>query len=173
MASELRVDRIIPTSGVPTGGGGSILQIMPVYGLVTPLVSSTTTSYASMGLSGTITPLRTDSKIYISINVMFCGDIDNDSQGYVTAGFNVRRAIGGGSPTDIFTMGGSSEVLDLGGQSRFKTTNWNFIDSPNTTSQVTYDMEYKTTNSGGRSIFVGRTNLPDNGGQMILMEVSG
>ena len=50
MASELRVDRIIPTSGVPTNGGGSILQIMPVYGLATPLVSSTTTSYESMWL---------------------------------------------------------------------------------------------------------------------------
>ena len=173
MASELRVDRIIPTSGVPTNGGGSILQIMPVYGLANTLTTSTTTSYASMGLSGTITPLRTDSKIYISINVMFGGDVDNDSQGYVTAGFNVRRTVAGGSPSAIFTMGGSSEVLDLGGQSRFKTTNWNFIDSPNTTSQVTYDMEYKTGNSAGRSLFVGRSSLPNNGGQMILMEVSG
>tara|TARA_B100002019_G_scaffold51231_1_gene43598 strand:- start:549 stop:1067 length:519 start_codon:yes stop_codon:yes gene_type:complete len=172
MASELRVDRIIPVNGVPTNGGGSILQIMPVYGLTTPLVT-TNTSYSSMGLSGTITPLRTDSKIYISINVVFCGDIDNDTQGYVSAGFNVRRAIGGGGPTDIFTMGGSTEVLDLGGHSRFKTTNWNFIDSPNTTSQVTYDMEYKMANSAGRSIFVGRSSLPNNGGQMILMEVSG
>ena len=173
MASELRVDRIIPVNGVPTGGGGSILQVMPVYGLAIPLVSSTTTSYASMGLSGSITPLRTDSKIYISINVMFGGDIDNDSQGYVTAGFKITRSIGGGSSTDVFTMGGSREVLDLGGQSRFKTTNWNFIDSPNTTSQVTYDTEYVMDQNGGRSIFVGRTNLPDNGGQMILMEVSG
>ena len=173
MASELRVDRIIPTSGVPTNGGGSILQIMPVYGLTTPLVTSTTTSYASMGLSGTITPLRTDSKIYISINVMFGGDVDNDSQGYVTVGFNVRRAISGGSPTDIFTMGSSQEVVDLGGQSRFKTTNWNFIDSPNTTDQVTYDMEYVMNNSASRSLFVGRSSLPNNGGQMILMEVSG
>ena len=173
MASELRVDRIIPVNGVPTNGGGSILQVMPIYGLATPLTTSTTTSYASMGLSGTITPLRTDSKIYISINVMFGGDIDNDSQGNVTAAFSVRRAIAGGSPTDIFTMGSSSEVLDLGGQSRVKTTNWNFIDSPNTISQVTYDMEYKMGNSAGRSLFVGRSSLPNNGGQMILMEVSG
>ena len=80
--------------------------------------------------------------------------VDNDSQGYVSVGFNVRRAVGGGSPTDIFTMSGSSEVLDLGGQSRFRTTNWNFIDSPNTTEQVTYDMEYKTGNSAGRSLYV-------------------
>ena len=28
MASELRVDKIIPTSGVPTGGGGGIIQVV-------------------------------------------------------------------------------------------------------------------------------------------------
>ena len=27
MASELRVDKIVPTDGVPTGGGGSIVQV--------------------------------------------------------------------------------------------------------------------------------------------------
>ena len=27
MSSELRVDKIIPTAGVPTGGGGGIIQI--------------------------------------------------------------------------------------------------------------------------------------------------
>ena len=27
MASELRVDKIVPTDGVPTGGGGGIIQI--------------------------------------------------------------------------------------------------------------------------------------------------
>ena len=27
MASELRVDKIVPTTGVPTGGGGGIIQI--------------------------------------------------------------------------------------------------------------------------------------------------
>ena len=30
MASELRVDKIVPTSGVPTGGGGGIIQIVQV-----------------------------------------------------------------------------------------------------------------------------------------------
>ena len=28
MASELRVDKIIPTAGVPTGGGGGIIQVV-------------------------------------------------------------------------------------------------------------------------------------------------
>ena len=27
MSSELRVDKIIPTTGIPTGGGGGIIQV--------------------------------------------------------------------------------------------------------------------------------------------------
>ena len=30
MTSELRVDKIVPTSGVPTGGGGGVIQIVEV-----------------------------------------------------------------------------------------------------------------------------------------------
>ena len=30
MASELRVDRIVPVDGVPTGGGGGIIQVVSV-----------------------------------------------------------------------------------------------------------------------------------------------
>ena len=28
MSSELRVDKIVPTNGVPTGGGGGIIQVV-------------------------------------------------------------------------------------------------------------------------------------------------
>ena len=28
MASELRVDKIIPTTGIPTGGGGGVIQVV-------------------------------------------------------------------------------------------------------------------------------------------------
>ena len=30
MASELRVDKIVPTDGVPSGGGGGIVQVKQV-----------------------------------------------------------------------------------------------------------------------------------------------
>ena len=40
MASELRVDKIIPTTGVPTGGGGGIIQI----------VSATSSTQATAGI---------------------------------------------------------------------------------------------------------------------------
>ena len=38
MASELRVDKIVPTGGVPTGGGGGIIQIK--QGFITAPVST-------------------------------------------------------------------------------------------------------------------------------------
>ena len=45
MSSELRVDRIIPTAGGPTGGGGSIIQT--VYNLKTDSFLSTNTNRTS------------------------------------------------------------------------------------------------------------------------------
>ena len=41
MTSELRVDKIIPTSGVPTGGGGGVIQVVGIQN--TTQVSTTTT----------------------------------------------------------------------------------------------------------------------------------
>ena len=52
MSSELRVDKIIPTSGVPTGGGGGIIQI--VQGSAT---SRTATSSSTYQASNFLQPL--------------------------------------------------------------------------------------------------------------------
>ena len=54
MSSELRVDKIIPTTGVPTGGGGGIVQVIQ-YSYDSE-VSSTSTTYVDTGLTCTITP---------------------------------------------------------------------------------------------------------------------
>lgn len=66
MASELRVDRIIPVNGVPTGGGGGIVQMVQnsLYGST---VSTTSTSYQASGLITTITPRKPNSKFYLSL----------------------------------------------------------------------------------------------------------
>ena len=54
MASELRVDKIIPTSGVPATGGGGVVQV--VHGTKTGEVTITTTTFQDTGLTATITP---------------------------------------------------------------------------------------------------------------------
>ena len=60
MASELRVDRIIPVNGVPTGGGGGVIQV--TQGNMNTRATMSASAYVASGLSGTITPTRTDSK---------------------------------------------------------------------------------------------------------------
>ena len=68
MASELRVDKIIPTGGVPTGGGGGIIQIKNT--LKTDQFSTTSTSFTDItGLSVTITAQSSSNKFYISCMV--------------------------------------------------------------------------------------------------------
>ena len=64
MASELRVDRIIPVNGVPTGGGGGIVQVKRVD-FSTTQSTSTSTSYVDSGLSIDFVPIRSDSKILV------------------------------------------------------------------------------------------------------------
>ena len=65
MASELRVDRIIPTSGVPTGGGGSIVQIVSFT--KTDTASVTGPTFADVGLSVAITPRSSSNKILVLV----------------------------------------------------------------------------------------------------------
>ena len=43
MASELRVDRIVPTGGVPAGGGGGIIQVVQTVKSDTESLTSTNT----------------------------------------------------------------------------------------------------------------------------------
>ena len=67
MSSELRVDKIIPTDGVPTGGGGGIVQLKSVTH--TEFESQALTGSGNFfdipGMSVSITPKFSTSKIFV------------------------------------------------------------------------------------------------------------
>ena len=54
MASELRVDKIIPTTGAPTNGGGGIVQVVFVEKSDAESLTSNSTLQLIPGLSATI-----------------------------------------------------------------------------------------------------------------------
>ena len=57
MASELRVDKIVPTDGVPTGGGGGIVQVKSTT--ITNTFDNDQETFADVtGVTVTITPTR-------------------------------------------------------------------------------------------------------------------
>ena len=70
MASELRVDKIIPTTGVPTNGTGGVIQTVYSQFKSTTL-STTSTSFIDTGTSATITPKFATSKILIHSNFFY------------------------------------------------------------------------------------------------------
>ena len=67
MSSELRVDRIVPVDGVPTGGGGGIIQVK--MGTLTSVFTTTSSSMVDTGLSVSITPKFTTSKVLVIVSL--------------------------------------------------------------------------------------------------------
>ena len=168
MASELRVDKIVPVDGVPSGGGGGIIQVVHASTQTGQSQSFSTNSFADTGLSASITPTRSDSKILVTGYLSY----------YVTIG-------GVGSAEWNFAVcDGSNNILDstsadaqgyrfnqyyvLGGKHPI-----NFLHSPSTTSSFTYKMRMnaKSANQSG-SLVCQRNGTANNISRLTLMEVS-
>ena len=90
MSSELRVDKIIPTTGVPTGGGGGVIQV--VQKLFTSTFTSSVYAYTDVtGFSIDITPKFSTSKI------LCFGHLSGDGRpGYTRALYRILRTVSGG-----------------------------------------------------------------------------
>ena len=155
MASELRVDKIVPTTGVPTGGGGGIIQI--VQTIKTNVYTNDThdTWLDITGLSVGITPKFTTSKILICINF-------GASNG--TAGLHIFRLLRNSTVIGAATGGTENgfAIMDteaIGGtRSRYVGhINAQILDSPATTSAITYKVQHwKNANA---NMHVGRRAL--------------
>ena len=66
--SELRTNRIVPRDGLPSGSAGGIIQVRSVTKTDVYYESVSEGSFSSIvtGLTPTITPTRSDSKILIT-----------------------------------------------------------------------------------------------------------
>ena len=173
MASKIKVDQIQTADGsgtialqnqlsgmtgasMPTG---NVLQI--VNGTYSTQVTSTSTTFANTNLNASITPLATSSKILILVtqplavwdgasnatSVQFKLFRDSTSIRHITA-------IGQRYPATHFTH-------------TWMTTE--YLDSPSSTSSITYKTQYKTYTSGAQvaSCYAGAT------ASITLIEIAG
>ena len=163
MSSELRVDKIVPVDGVPTGGGGGIVQVKQIQHSIS--VDYSTNSFSAGTSSGgnfaiTITPKFATSKILLSFTSMY--DLNAANQRvYIT----MFRSIGGGTASNIVGGRGLVEIWNPDSRTQ-ATANAQYLDSPNTTQQITYTM-YAQVSSG--NFYLG---LYNNQKWMQAMEVS-
>ena len=171
MSSELRVDKIIPTGGIPTGGGGGVIQVVSFTTQTKTIINSGTT-FVDTGVTATITPKFATSKILILTyhSVTFSNFAGNGD----TGGWSIRL-LRGNTVIKNGSTNGSDHYISVPSESSYIVFNdpdfMQHFDSPNTTSAVTYKTQANESNS--------EINIQINGNDsfnvdssMILMEVS-
>ena len=172
MASQLRVDKILPVDGAPTSGGGGIIQV--VHSSATAETSqansgTTQTTLTDTGLSATITPKFSTSKVLVLVHQTY--QIDNGSN---DVQFQINMLLRDGSNN---TLHGGMGYNALRWKNMISTSNvysLNFLHSPNTTSAFTYKMtmNYYYMSSGSGNLRAQRDDQANCQSEMTLMEVS-
>jgi len=162
--SQLKVNSIIPVSGVPTGGGGGITQIIQTVKTDTFSQSSLNDSTFSndTGLNVTITPTSTSSKIRVTGSVVISMDQDNDGYGIgLFKGSSVISGAIGNSDGNRTSCTSMSFAQSYGGECR--TLPFDFIDSPATTSATTYGIRIIFfSGSSSTTVYLNRSQSDDN-----------
>ena len=159
--STLKVNSIIPVAGVPTGGGGGIVQIITAK--TNNRTSTTSTSFVDTNITATITPINSSSKIIVTVSTSVSGTENNSFNRLTvfrggTSGTNL-----GNSATGIMQMG-INNGNDFIGCGTFQ-----IVDSPSTTSATEYLVKMRKDGNG-------TVRVPANNGEeeavITLMEVS-
>ena len=136
--SELRTNRIIPRDGLPSGSSGGIVQIK--YAIKNDTQDITSQGYSETptdvsGLSVTITPTRSDSKILVQVNIGCHGSTGNAA--------NVFRIYRGStnitvSAADTDNRHGATTFYNNNQTGMGIPASFSVLDSPATTSATTY-----------------------------------
>ena len=134
--SELRTNKIVPRDGLPSGASGGIIQM--VQDTYSTESSTANSSYTETGLSVNITPTSSSSKVLVSFNLPLQKGASNLRIATV-----LRR-----DGSNIYTANFEACFNNASTQAT-ETVSGMFLDSPATTSAVTYDVQVKVSSGSG------------------------
>ena len=142
MSSKLRVDSILPVDGAPTDGGGGIIQVVQTIKKDQFTTSNNTSNYTVLtGLSATITPKFSTSKIMVECHIY-------NSNSNAVNFFRILRGstfIEQPSGTSSSGAGYNAHGFAYFDHSFQDTTVIKILDSPATTSATTYKVQCACT----------------------------
>ena len=127
----------IPTWATPAGGG-KVLQVVSANWSTIAVQNSNT--YADTGLTATITPTSASSKILVLVT--HNGNYRGDTAGNI--GLSIRLLRTATVLADSTNLGYTATSL----QQNFGAVAINYLDSPSTTSAITYKTEYRNYFTG-------------------------
>jgi hypothetical protein len=136
--------------------GGVIQVVQAVYSTQT---SSSSTSFADTGLTATITPKFNTSKILILISHTECG-ITTTSPNRITL-----QLVKNGSSLQVFNyqLGYNATA------NNYFTAAFNYLDSPATTSAITYKTQFANQNASVAAVYVQLNSMPST---ITLLEIA-
>ena len=144
----------VTSAGLPSG---TVLQVVQNTEEGTQTFTNST-SYVDANLNCSITPSSTSSKILVQVSFQ---------QRTTSAGdhglFGLKR-----DSTDVKNASyfGTQQTDD------WETVSFQYLDSPSTTSSVTYTLRYKS-NSGSNYVYIGWSGGAGSIQTMTLMEIAG
>ena len=184
--SELRTNRIIPRDGLPAGSAGGIIQVVQVVKTDAESLTSNNTEQLIPGMAATITPTRSDSKVLVQV-VLHASVGGSFAAHYAV----LRRGSTNICIGDTGNANQSRATLSLQSPNHYSDNHSNlygpgqscinFLDSPATTSAVTYGLYHADASGGGgtNALYINRGAGNDQSyynrtaSTITLMEVSG
>ena len=156
---------LAPVGGLSSPQTGSVLQV--VYAQTTTRTVGTSTSYVDIsGLTASITPSSSSSKILVLVNYSL-GTANSTDGGESSIGVNLIRG-----STQIYEI---TRAIDLraavyGGESNVYTSGgFTHLDSPATTSSTTYKCQVRENLNFNRSYDISAGSSPSS---ITLLEIA-
>jgi hypothetical protein len=140
MTSTMRFDKWENSLGQPYG---SVIQV--VQGTWGTGTTTTSGSYTDTGLSAAITPKFSNSKVLVLVNQAGCYKTGNDT----TLQLRLLR-----DSTTLYWFESSGGWTGTTATNQFGTTSTSHLDSPATTSQVTYKTQMAAFSANGGTVGV-------------------
>ena len=167
---------VVQTIASKSPAAGTVLQVVNVgYG---SSASTTSTSYVDTGLSATITPRSASNKILVIVS-QGINPVGGAAVGYgfqVNAGVQLLRGATtlitpGSDSGGKYSTGFSTGIAPLTGTiSQWQIVTMNYLDSPATTSALTYKTQFALGTSGMGIVYA---NDEAGGSYITLMEIAG
>jgi hypothetical protein len=148
-------------NGTTQNSGGQVLQV--VNATYSTQVSNSTSTYADTGLTATITPKFSTSKILVLISHPTC----QKSSASSTNDLGMQLVRNSTSLTEFGQgIGYTGTAIAL-----YFSVSYTYLDNPATTSATTYKTQFKNQDNNGAAVFV-QTGSINSTSTITLMEIA-
>jgi len=182
--SELRTNKIYPRDGRPSGAsGGGIIQVVSITKTDTESLTSDATPALIPGMVATITPQSASNKILVMVTLSALVGASYGGQYAVLRRGSTDIAVGdaAGSRNRASISLQAPLFYDSNGSNNYGPgqASINHLDSPGTTSAVTYGL-YHADPNGSNALYINRSSNDSDSNlynevtsSITLMEISG